>query len=80
MLKFGYRRHCGGLNESLNTRIYISQERFNQLLPEYEYYAYDDRCKEYVFILRNFENRINCFVDPNSSDNIARSWLFIEVQ
>ena len=80
MIKFGYRRHCGGLNESLKTSRYISLVRFNKLLPEYEYYAYDNRCKQYLFILRNMEERFNCFIQKNYMEYVNRGWLFIEVQ
>lgn len=79
MLKFGYRRHCGGLDESLKTKKYITLERFNKLLPEYDFYAYDGRCNQYLFILKDIENKFNCFKTKNYMEYIRRSWLFIEV-
>lgn len=78
-IKYGYRRHCGGLLESLKTSHYLTKEQFAKLLSEYVYYGYDERCKQFLFKLRNMENRINFLVDPNASDNVARTWLFIEV-
>lgn len=80
MIKLGYRRQCGGLDESLKTIRYISLARFNKLLPEYEYYGYDKRCNQYLFILRNMEERFNCFKNKNYLEYVNRSWLFIEVQ
>ena len=54
-IKYFKREHCGGLAESLATQKYISKKEFNELLPKYEFYAYDNRVFQYLFILRDIE-------------------------
>lgn len=46
----------GGLKESLETKIEITEEEFNKLLPMYKYYAYDKRINCYRYILIDMEN------------------------
>lgn len=57
-ISYGKREHRGGLNESLETAIEISEEEFKELLEDknngYEYYCYDDRCNQIIF-LGNYE-------------------------
>ncbi len=58
IIKFFKRDHRGGLKESLATKKYISQKDFNNLLNTnlYEFYAYDERVYQYLFILKDIEN------------------------
>lgn len=60
-LKFFTRDHRGGLKESLATQKYITQKQFNKLLNTnlYEFYAYDDRVFQYLFILKDIEHEYN---------------------
>jgi len=57
ILKYFKRDHRGGLKESLATQKYISKEQFNKLLNTnlYEFYAYDERVFQYLFILKDIE-------------------------
>lgn len=79
-INYGYRRQSGGLDESLLTSHYLTREQFARLLHEYEYYGYDERCHQFLFILRDMDKKFNCFRTKNYQDYINRSWLFIEVQ
>lgn len=63
-MKLGCRKHCGGLRESLNTILYIDDKDFNRLIVHYEFYGYDSRCKQILFISKNMKR--------------AFTWLFIE--
>lgn len=56
-IKYFKRDHCGGLYESLQTQKYITKSQFNDLLTTglYEYYAYDTRVFQYLFILKDIE-------------------------
>lgn len=65
--KYGYRKHQGGLKESLQTSKYITFEEFKKMLPNYKLYAQDSRCCQIVFIHKDF---------PNNNHNA--DWLFIE--
>lgn len=50
---YGKRKHRGGLQESLNTSVEISVEKFKELLNDkhnnYNFYGYDSRCKQILF-------------------------------
>lgn len=56
-IKYFKRDHRGGLYESLQTQKYITKKEFNQLLTTglYEYYVYDTRVFQYLFILKDIE-------------------------
>ena len=69
-IKFGYRRHCGGLKESLETIVYVSETTFNKFLPQYDFYAFDGRCNQILFIIKNEYENLTTY---------GRFWLFIEV-
>lgn len=79
-INYGFRRHCGGLKESLLTTHYLTREQFAKLLREYTYYGYDERCNQFLFILRDMDKKFNCFLTKNYEEYINRSWLFIEVE
>lgn len=68
IVRFGYRPHTGGLNESMKERKYISQIEFNKLLPFYEFYANDQRVNQMVFILREMKKDYKKYP----------TWLFLE--
>lgn len=63
-LKFGYRKHCGNLKESLATSVYIRSENFMRMLLSGRFtpYAFDERCNQLVFL---------------SAD--TSTWLFLEI-
>lgn len=69
-LRFGTREHRGGLDESLATSKYFDEKRFNELLPYYEYYAFDERCNQIMFILKDMEHEWRNHP----------VWLFIEIK
>lgn len=56
-IKYFTREHRGSLYESMQTMKYITKKRFNELLTTglYEYYAYDTRVFQYLFILKDIE-------------------------
>ena len=62
--RFGYRRHCYNLEESLKTSVYISEESFKSRVNTlgYSYYGYDKCCKHLLWL-----------------DKDNGIWLFIEV-
>lgn len=62
-LKYGKRKHRGGLQESLETTCFISEREFQQCLSSYDYYCFDDRCNQILFI--------------NTDEEFT--WLFIEI-
>lgn len=68
-VKYGYRNHCGGLRESLSTKRYIDENDFKARLKNYSYYAYDPRCRQFMFIRNDMEHHIH---EP--------TWLFIEIE
>lgn len=67
-MKFGTREHHGGLKESLETTIYITEEEFRLKSRNYNYYGYDTRCNQILFIEKPLEKYIK---EP--------LWLFIEL-
>lgn len=66
---YGYRQTCGSLEESLKTKVYISETTFKKLLNEYDYYAFDKRCNQFLFIIKQ----------PTLL-NLTRFWFFIEIK
>lgn len=64
-VKYGKRKHSGGLQDSLNTSEYINENEFNELVKEYDYYAYDERCNQVLFIAKDMKREY--------------IWLFIEI-
>ena len=54
MITFGKRDHRGGLKESLETSVEITEQEFKKLLNDkdndYHYYCFDDRCNQIIFI------------------------------
>ena len=58
----------GGLKESLETKQEITRKEFNQLLPMYEYYAYDKRINCHRYILINMEKNFREYT----------TWLLME--
>lgn len=62
-VKYGYRHHCGGLRESLQTKNYITSENFEKMLRtgNYRLYGYDSRCNQVLWLHTSTE-----------------TWLFIE--
>lgn len=64
-VRYGYRQHRGGLQESLQTKVYISVDTFKRMLDNktVEYYAFDERCNQVLYI--NWE---------------TYTWYFIEIQ
>lgn len=66
---YGYRSTRGGLKEALETRVYISEYTFKKLLCDYNYYTFDKRCNEFLFILKK-----------PTLVTISRFWLFIEIK
>lgn len=69
-VRFGYRPHRGGLDESMKERKYISEIEFNKLLPNYEYYANDQRVNQMLFILRDMKHDYKKYP----------TWLFLEYE
>lgn len=63
-IKYGYRDHRGGLEESLKTKNYIKSESFDRMIRtgNYAYYGYDSRCHQLLWLHKN-----------------SGTWLFIEV-
>ena len=53
LFEFGKREHRYGIEESLATSVQITEDEFKELLNnkdnEYEYYCYDNRCKQILF-------------------------------
>ncbi len=53
MITYGKREHRGGLTESLATSVKITEQEFKELLnnkdSDYQYYCYDNRCKQILF-------------------------------
>lgn len=65
--KFGLRKHRGGLKESLETIKYISEDEFKRILPKYEYYAFDERVNQVMFLHKHFMKKV-----------VKYDWLFIQ--
>lgn len=65
-IKFGKRKHRGALKDSLKTAVIISEGEFFYCLPHYHFYAYDERCRQIMFI-------------SNDLEHAEWSWLFIEI-
>lgn len=63
-LKYGYRRHCGGLDESLATKVYIRSDSFMTMLLSGNFfpYCYDNRCHQVLWLSKD-----------------THTWLFIEI-
>ena len=68
-MKFGYRDHRSTLQESLQTKQYISINDFTKRSKNYRFYAYDNRCKQLMFIRDEMEHH---YTEP--------TWLFIELE
>lgn len=68
-MKYGYRFHRGGLQDSLSTKVYITENDFRKRSKNYTFYAYDSRCRQLVFIRNEMENY---YTEP--------TWLFIELE
>ena len=64
--RFGKRIHQGSLTDSLLTSVYITYNEFNSLLKIYEFYTFDERCNQFMFIAK----------DLTKTDY---DWLFIEI-
>lgn len=52
---YGKREQRGGLQESLDTSLLITEEEFKELLKDYDnngydYYCYDERCNQILFL------------------------------
>lgn len=58
-MKYYIMEHRGGLDESLKTRKEISEDKFYELLPLYEFYCYDDRINCNRYILKDMEYKYN---------------------
>lgn len=66
-MKYGYRDHRELLEDSLSTKVYIDEKDFRFRLKKYEFYGYDERCRQILFIRK--DNSV-----------FAPWWLFIELQ
>lgn len=63
---YGKREQRGGLNDSLKTSKYIDEFEFNKLVKKYDYYAFDERCNQVMFIAKDMSTKY--------------IWLFIEIR
>lgn len=68
-MKFGYRHHRSSLQESLQTKQYISINDFTKRSKNYRFYGYDSRCRQLMFIRNEMEHY---YTEP--------LWLFIELE
>lgn len=68
--RYGGRMHRGGLDESLKTTKYISQQDFEERLKDYHFYTFDSRCNQVIFIINDLEK---------SAINNEWTFLFIEI-
>ncbi len=57
-MTFGTRKHCGGLEESLKTSKEITKENFisHILSLEWEYYGYDERVNQLLWVNLNYKD------------------------
>lgn len=68
-MKYGFRDHRSTLQESLQTKQYISYYDFGKRSQNYRFYAYDKRCRQLMFIIDNMKHHLD---EP--------TWLFIELE
>ena len=61
-IRFFVRDHRSTLEQSLRTTIYISPEQFKNLYKNYEFYGYDKRVMQFLFIARNIEKVTPAFL------------------
>lgn len=68
-IKYGYRRHSGGLDESLKTKVYIRSDSFMNMLKTGRYtpYGFDDRCNQVLWLC--YDNSLWLFIELVSYDN-----------
>ena len=62
-IKYGKREHRGSLEDSLKTKKTISEKTFQKLLKNYNYYCYDSRCNQILFI----------------NTKLQYTWLYMEI-
>ena len=64
IVRYGYRQHKGGLEESLRTKVYIRQEQFNTMLSsgKFHVYGFDSRCNQLLWL-----------------SSTTQTWLFVEI-
>lgn len=67
-IRYFQRQHSGGLKESLATQKYISKSKFEDIVKNYDYYAFDERVNQILFIRKEMEKHID---EP--------TWIGIEI-
>lgn len=61
-ISFGKRPLRGGLKESLKEAEKISKKEFEALLPNYEYYCFDERVKQFVFVSKQMKKDFYTYI------------------
>ena len=68
-ISFGVRKHSGGLKESILTTKYISENDFNSIINKYDYYGFDERVNQIMFISKDMrENYTWAFIQIGDND------------